>query len=327
MDGRRPDRLPFMPIIMMFASDHSGVRYYDYATNHRVLAQAQLAVAEAYDIDHVSCISDPAREAADCGAQVRFFESAPPCIDESCSLLAEKKELLSLREPDPAGGGWMHDRINAASLLRALVGRSRLVEGWVEGPCAEGADLRGISALMLDFYDDPGFVRDLFAFCVGNALRFARAQVEAGADLIGVGDAAASLVGPALYREFVWPFEKQLVDGLKQMGARVRLHICGNTGALLAEIGALGCDIVDLDSMVPLDAARRLMSPRQVLLGNMNPVEVLRNGTPEDVNAAVAACHQAAGNPYIIGAGCEIPRGTPAENLRVLARYAREAVV
>ena len=37
-----------------------------------------------------------------------------------------------------------------------------ILEGWVEGPVAEGADLRGINTLMLDFLDDPDFVRDLF---------------------------------------------------------------------------------------------------------------------------------------------------------------------
>ena len=90
-------------------------------------------------------------------------------------------------------------------------------------------------------------------------LEFARAQVEAGADLIGVGDAAASLVGPQIYEEFVRPYEQRLVDGLHAMGTRVRLHICGNIRRILPGIGSLGCDMVDIDSMVPLDQARREM--------------------------------------------------------------------
>ena len=70
--------------------------------------------------------------------------------------------------------------------------------------------------------------------------------------VLGIGDAAASLVGPELYREFVWPYEKQLVDGVRAMGAKVRLHICGNTRFALAGMGQLGCDIVDLDYPSPL---------------------------------------------------------------------------
>ena len=134
----------------------------------------------------------------------------------------------------------MHDRVQAAALFRERVGGEKLIEGWIEGPCAEAADLRGINRLMTDFFDDPAFVRDLFEFSLAMGLRFARAQVEAGADMIGVGDAAASLVGPQIYEEFVWPYEKQLVDGLHAMGTRVRLHICGNTRRILAGIGQPG---------------------------------------------------------------------------------------
>jgi uroporphyrinogen-III decarboxylase len=137
-----------------------------------------------------------------------------------------------------------------------------------------------------------------------------------------VGDAAASLVGPAIYEEFVWPFEKQLVDGIHAAGGRVRLHICGNTRPLLAGMGRLGCEIVDLDYFAPLAEARHQMGDRQVLLGNIHPVTVLRNGTPESVTAAIAECHRQAGARYIIGAGCEVPRDTPAANVLALRNAA-----
>jgi MtaA/CmuA family methyltransferase len=320
--GRRVDRLPLMPITMMFAADEAGVRYGDYATDHRRLVEAQLRVAEKYGFDYVSCISDPAREAADCGAEVRFFPDQPPAIVEAAARLADKTELARLPSPDPQGGGRMTDRVRAAALFRERVGGERLIEGWIEGPCAEGADLRGINSLMLDFYDDPAFVRDLFEFVLDLGLRFARAQVEAGVDLIGVGDAAASLVGPQIYEEFVWPFEKRLVEGLHALGTRVRLHICGNTRRILGGMGRLGCEIVDLDFPVPVAEARAQMGAAQVLLGNLNPVRDLRDGVPAAITAAIGECHRQAGARFIVGAGCEIPRQTPAANLGALAAYA-----
>jgi MtaA/CmuA family methyltransferase len=154
-------------------------------------------------------------------------------------------------------------------------------------------------------------------------LRFARAQIEAGADIIGVGDAAASLVGPKLYAEFVLPYEKRMVDDLHAMGTRVRLHICGNTRRILKDMGSLGCEIVDLD-LAPIGEGRQQMGPRQILLGNIHPVHVLRDGTPETITSAIAECHAQAGGRFIVGAGCEVPRGTPEANLRALTRYARE---
>ncbi|MCZ7636428.1 MAG: hypothetical protein M5U12_10635 [Verrucomicrobia bacterium] len=218
----------------------------------------------------------------------------------------------------------MTDRVQGVALLKERVRGEKLIEGWVEGPVAEAADLRGINTLMTDFFDDPAFVRDLFEFVIVMELRFARAQVEAGIDLMGVGDAAASLVGPQLYEEFVWPYEKKLVEGLHALGTKVRLHICGNTRPILAGMGRLGCEIVDLDYPSPLGEGRAAMGPQQVLLGNLHPVQVLKGGTPEGVTAAVAECHRQAGPRYIVGAGCEVPRGTPEANLRALADYAHQ---
>ncbi|MBI5818396.1 MAG: uroporphyrinogen decarboxylase family protein [Verrucomicrobia bacterium] len=323
LEGRPTDRLPLMPITMMFAADCIGARYGDYARDHRVMVDAQIRTAEKFDFDYVSSISDPAREAADCGAHIEYFDNQPPAINENDARLADKTELARLKAPDPLGGGRMHDRVKACALFHERVRGGKLIEGWVEGPCAEGSDLRGINTLMLDFFDDEKFIRDLFEFIVGMELRFARAQVEAGADIIGVGDAAASLVGPEIYNEFVWPYEKKLVDGLHAMGTRVRLHICGNTGAILEGMGKLGCEIVDLDSMVSLADAREKMGPQQVLLGNINPVSVLRDGTPESVAAAIAECHCQASPRYIVGAGCEVPRDTSEANVLALTHYAR----
>lgn len=323
IDGRSVDRLPLMPITMQFACALIGARYRDYCTDHRVLVEGQMRVAEEFGFDYVNTMSDPAREAADCGATVQYFDDQPVAIVEDEALLADKTVLAGLKIPDPLGGGRMHNGLRALALFKEKVAGEKMIEGWIEGPIAEAADLRGINTLMLDFYDDPAFVRDLFEFVVEMGLRFARAQIDAGADVIGVGDAAASLVGPQIYEEFVWPYEKKLVDGLHALGARVRLHICGNTRFALAGIGRLGCEIVDIDSLAPLTEAREKMGPGQVLLGNLNPVTVLRGGTPEVIMQALTECHRAAGDRYIVSAGCEVPRDTPAENVRALFEFAK----
>ena len=320
--GRPVDRLPLMPITMMFACVQIGARYRDYCTDYRVLVEGQIRTAEAFGFDYVNTMSDPASEAADCGAVVEYFDHQPVAIVEDQALLADKTRLASLKIPNPLGGGRMSNSLKGLGLFKERVGKDKIIEGWVEGPIAEGADLRGINTLMTDFFDDPAFVRDLFAFVIEMELRFAHEQLKAGADVIGVGDAAASLVGPAIYDDLVWPYEKKLVDGIHALGGKVRLHICGNTRRILEGMGKLGCDIVDLDSLAPIAEARQKMGPHTILLGNLNPVTVLRNGDPAGVTAAIAECHRQAGAPFIVGAGCEVPRDTPAENLRALCAYA-----
>ena len=105
LQNREVDRLPLLPITMMFAADRIGAKYGDYVKDYRILAEAQIRTAEMFDIDAVSVISDPAREAADLGADIQYFEDQPPAIKESNALLADKSKLLNLRCPDPAAGG------------------------------------------------------------------------------------------------------------------------------------------------------------------------------------------------------------------------------
>ncbi|MCC6369004.1 MAG: uroporphyrinogen decarboxylase family protein [Bryobacterales bacterium] len=323
IQGRPVDSLPLMPITMMFAADTIGVPYLEYVTDHRVLAEAQLETAAKFDFDYVSVISDPAREASDLGAKIQWFDNQPPAIVETQALLRDKTSLAGLRRPEIADSRRMLDRVEGVRLLAKQAGACKIVEGWVEGPCAMAADLRGLNTLMLDLYDDEGFVIDLFEFVVAMETEFARAQVRAGATLIGIGDAAASLIGPKFYHRFVQPYEQKLIRTIRGIGVPVRLHICGNTRKILSGMGQTGADIIDLDFLSPLAEGRAAMGESQVLLGNMDPVRALRDGSPDSVFQRLEACYADAGPRYIVGAGCEIARGTPHENVMAMTRFAR----
>lgn len=314
--GKPVDRPPAMAITMMWAADLIGAKYHDYATRAEIQAAGQIAASRQFGFDHVSVISDPCCEAADLGAAIFYPPDGPPAIIEEKALLADAATLSSLRVLDPhRAGSRMANRIAAVRMLRNQMGDTHLIEGWVEGPCAESADLRGINTLMMDYYDDAEFIHALAEFTVKNALKFAVAQIEAGADIIGVGDAAASLINRELYDEFVLPYEKHLVDGIHAAGGRVRLHICGRALHLADAIATLGCEIVDLDTLVDLRAARAAMGHRQVLLGNVHTVNVVKNGTVEDMRRELEKCRTDAGTAWIAGAGCEVPRHSPVENV------------
>jgi MtaA/CmuA family methyltransferase len=323
LDGRKADRIPCMPITMTFATDILGVKYLDYVRDHRVMAEAQIKTAQTFGFDYVSTISDPTREAADLGANIQWYDDRPPAILEDEALLADKAVLARMNVPDAFAGGRMEDRVRGIKLLHDRVGKELFVEGWVEGPCAEAADLRGINRLMMDFSDDPEFVHDLFDFTLALAIRFAKAQIEAGADIIGIGDAAASLVGPRIYKEFVWPWQKKLVDSIHANGGRVRLHICGNTRRILDGMGTLGCELVDIDYPVPMDQARAQTGPRQTLAGNLDPVRDLRDGSPEKIVQSLEALQQQVGAQWIVAAGCELVRDTPHENVHAMVNFAQ----
>jgi MtaA/CmuA family methyltransferase len=325
LNGKPTDSLPVTPICMTFAAKVAGVRYGDYCRDYKILAEAQLKTAEQFDLDVLTLCSDPAREAADCGAPIRWFDDQPPAHAPDDVLLANKSDLLKLRQPDPLGGGRMHDRVKAAAYLRERVNNDIPILGWIEGPMAEAADLRGINNVMYDTIDDPNFLRDLFEFILEMEINFAKAQVEAGVHIMGIGDAASSLIGPDIHRELVLPYQKRMVSAVKQLGVPVRLHICGNITHLLDGLAELGVDMIDVDYFTDVGLVREKMGPNVAILGNVEPVRYLLEGTPEEVYEAFKHCHQQAGARYVVGPGCEVPPNSPHENVRAMVRYARSA--
>jgi MtaA/CmuA family methyltransferase len=318
--GEATDRLLCMPIFMLYAAKLEGVSYADYVRDFRVTVRCQMRLVEQLCIDCVSCCSDPVRETADCGAQLDFYDDAPP---RARNLVLEHKETLAtLRQPDPLGGGRMTDRVEACRLFRQQVGGEVPILGWVEGPMAEAADLRGMTNLMMDLYDDPQWVGELFDWITELEIEFALAQIAAGADFIGVGDAAASLVSAQVYETMILPREQRLIAAIREAGAFTRLHICGNTTHLLPHLQASGAEIIELDHPCDITHARELLGPRTVLMGNFDPVNELYNVTAEAVWRACERSHQALGDPYILAAGCEVPAGTPMRNVEAMVRYA-----
>jgi len=155
--------------------------------------------------------------------------------------------------------------------------------------------------------------RNVMPHCVGLGRLIA-------CDLIGMGDPSSSIVGPRLYEQFLFPYQKKIVDGVHALGAKARVHICGNTRRSLDLLGQLGADILDVDSMVPVADAREKTRPAQVLLGGIDPVRTLSMGSPASVAESIRECYRVAGPRYIAGAGCEVPPEVPDANLTALAQ-------
>ena len=190
------------------------------------------------------------------------------------------------------------------------------IMGWVEGPMALAADIRGVGNVLTDVYDRPEWLVELLDWCVENiTIPFAARQVELGADIVGLGDAICSQVSPKMYRQFGLPYERRVFAAVHEMGALTRLHICGNITQLLPDILHSGVDIVDVDWMVDFSEAAQVLGNGPALCGNFDPVSVMLQGSPADVKRAVVECLDIGGPRCFSAAGCEIPDDTPIENL------------
>jgi len=313
---RQPvDFLPRIPILMQYAAEYIGSDYAAFASDYRVLTEANLACARDFGIDQLSCISDPYRETQGFGSIIEYVPDGPP---RSTHPLNETKDLSVLATPNPLQSERMLDRVRAAETYAKEFRGEYSILGWVEGPAAEAADLRDVTTFLMDLMDDTEFAAALMDLCLDTAIAFARAQIEAGADTIGIGDAIASQVDPGTYETLIQPREKQLVKAIQEMGAYTKLHICGNITHLLPGISDLGIDILDVDHMVDLTAVREVVGDGVVIAGNMDPVSLIKDGSPDQIRDAVRCAYETAGAPYMVNAGCEIPAGTPTENLRAL---------
>lgn len=310
------DHLARLPILMQYAAEFIGSNYGAFASDHRVMTRANLECARHFGIDQMNTMSDPYRETQGYGAEIIYErDSVPHCRKHP---LEDSLDLKTLIRPDPMQAERMRDRIEAVRTYREKTGEAYSIMGWVEGPAAEAGDLRTVENFFMDLYEEPGFCNELMSLCVDVALDFAKYQVDCGAETIGVGDAVASQVSPEIYEKLILPHEQRLVRGLHEMGAKVRLHICGNITHLLPGIASLGVDVLDVDHMVDLGKTREALGSRVTLAGNIDPVAGVLHGTPESIRATVEESYQKAGNPFMVNAGCEIPSGTPEENLIAL---------
>ena len=220
----------------------------------------------------------------------------------------------------------MHDRIKAIEILHHEFRGEISIVGWVEGPLALAGELRGLTHVMTDFLDDPAFVDDLLDFNAEVAMVYAEAQIQAGADTIGMSDAAASMIGPRYYGRFLLPRQLRVVESIRKAHPEVivRLHMCGNTDPLIRQMRQLPVQIFELDSPTNLAAARVGLGPDRVILGNVSTITEMLEGTPQVVYEASRRCHRTCGRLHIVGTGCEMPPATRPENLHAMVRYARE---
>lgn len=310
-------KFEFHPILMHFAARHAGFSYGEFASDFRALVESNLRCREDFGMDAVGLISDPYRETSAFGAKVTFpDEAVPRCMD---ILVRSEKDVELLRNPDVYKSERTLDRIKAGEVLRKELGPDVPIIGWIEGPLAESCDLAGVNEVLLKIFMEPDFVKRLIDKSMVTAKDFARAQVEAGCDIIGVGDAICSQVSDENYREFVKDKHLELFAYIQSMGAKVKLHICGNISHLLEDIRDTNPDIVDIDWMVNMDEAHKRLGDGIIRCGNLDPVAVIQDKDPAGIESETKLlCEKEKTRPFILSGGCEVTINTPDSHLKAM---------
>ncbi len=307
------EHIQFSPLLMHFAARFIGKTYAEFASDHKVLVEANLRCLDQFDLDSVGLISDPYRETSAFGARIEYVkEGVPKCTEPIISTI---DDVRALKNPNLFRSGRTFDRIMAARELYKATGGSVPIIGWIEGPLAEACNLTGVSEMLLKLMIDQDFARMLLEKTTITAKEFAKTQIEAGCNIIGMGDAICSQISADDYQTYVKHLHKEVIDYIHSLGAYVKLHICGDIRHLLNDIKDIGTDILDVDWMVDMDLAHDILGEHILRCGNIDPVFIQNNN--QEVIAATTRqlIEKEKGRGFIFSAGCEITVDTPHANL------------
>jgi MtaA/CmuA family methyltransferase len=308
----------FRPILMHFAARFNHHTYAEFASDHRILVECNIRALEYFDMDMVGLISDPYRETSAFGAEITFpKEAVPRC---TAPVVRTYEDVKSLKKPDVYNNYRTRDRIDGALYFQQLLKGQVPVIGWIEGPLAEACDLTGVSEMLIQLMMDPDFSNSLLDKVTITAMDFAAAQIDAGCDLIGIGDAICSQIDRDTYDLFIKERHREIISFIHDRGAKVKLHICGNITHLLPSLREVDMDILDLDWQVDLDHAYDIMGPDVVRCGNIDPV-IIQNKSDEEVRTITRnLLDKEKGRKHILSAGCEITVNTPVKNLLAMRK-------
>jgi uroporphyrinogen-III decarboxylase len=239
-------------------------------------------------------------------------------------------------EPAPPGDDffppWQYDTVKA---VRARVGGQVSVHGEVFSPFSQFMEMLDYTNGLMALMDDEGKVKACLDRLANGAVVLGRGLAAAGADavLISSAFAGAGLISRAHYETFVLPYERKVIEGIRAVAdVPVYTHTCGAIGDrldLMLASGTNGIDTLDPPPLgtVELADAKRLVAGRAFIKGNLDPVNTLLMGTPDDVRAAARERIRigSPGGGYILSTACSVAPAAPPENIMVLREVADEA--
>ncbi len=272
-------------------------------------------LCKRFEPDGIFFMMDLAVEANALGLPVRFPLWESPSVEYP--LVKATTDLNQFLSLDPLKDGRVAAFIETMRLMSAHL--DMLKGAYVVGPFTLAGLLMGANDIAMATITDKETVLGVLEFCVGTISRYAKALEAAGCDMIAIVEPTAVMLSPQSFRQFSGQFIKRLIDNLSVFTI---LHICGDTSHLVSEMVGTGARGLSLDSLVDLSEVANELPDDVYLIGNVDPVRVMLQETPEGVNKAVHELleRMAPHENFILSTGCDLPPETPLENIEAFMK-------
>lgn len=276
-----------------------------------------------FGVDSMGCGPDLKGIGEALGTKVVYPEWGICYVEDP--VLKDYAQLESLKNIDIRRQGRMPVLAEVLKRLKDQHGRTHGVDNAIGGPLSTAAAIRGTENLLRDLRKNPEQLHQLLEFTVDVNISWVKYIWNECEATVSIADpvASGSLLGRASFCEFEKPYLKKLCrEIVKITGQKPSLHICGKTHNVWNELKGLDISGFSLDNCESLEEFKKAVGDEITIGGNIDPTEVMRFGSPEDVLESLKKCLiEGSDSPkgYVPGAGCQIPLGTPKENLKAFA--------
>jgi uroporphyrinogen decarboxylase len=246
INGSPHPRVPVAQHNFAFCVRQAGITMDAYRRDPELAARVLVAAAEEFGYDCIIIDFDTSSLAEAMGARLDFPEDDMARVSQPS--LDSIADIRKLPLPDPHKDGRLPLWLETTRAVRRMVGdRLAIMARADQGPFGLLFQLRGHENFMMDLLDEEeeAAILDALEYCAEAGARFARAQMDAGADLTSIGDSACgqSLISPAHYMKFGRPYQakyrERMGDGI------LSLHICGKTNDIIEGMATTGCEVLE----------------------------------------------------------------------------------
>lgn len=302
-----------LPIMTHPGIEYVGKTVREAVTDGEVHFAAIKALAERYPSAACTVIMDLTVEAEAFGAKILIPEEEIPTVTERLVSDAASVEALQVPSLD---AGRVPEYLKANRLAVEHITDRPVLAGCI-GPFSLAGRLYDMSEIMVAIYIEPDVIMALLDKCTAFLIDYCKALKATGVAGVVMAEPAAGLLSNEDHQMYATPYVKQIVDAVQDDDFTVILHNCGNTGQCTGAMVETGAAAMHFGNLVDIPQALTEVPEHMLVMGNLDPVGIFKQGTPEQVAAATTDLLEKTrgAKNFVISSGCDLPPAVPEANL------------